>query len=246
MNRKDLDSIYPNPVDSRSKKASEPRRRTTLKLVLRILIDGVILALIIFLAINWRSFRPYYDYLKGQAQHVILDFKNTQTPTPSPVSTAGWQSLKNQKYCYEVSYPANWIYYPWESPITKAWSDTYQETLAFDSGTNKNNSGGDIRILTFKEVLEQTIADIQNATEISNTGPNKFVANETVVLGGTNFKKLTFSRFSTLPPNFDGRDLQTYYITSGSKYSYVFSLPPYPNFLNVDQKIIESFKLISC
>lgn len=247
VNRKDLDSIYPNPVDPRSSNGlKKTRRRTTLKLVLRIIIDGIIIALIIFLIINWRSFKPYYDYLKGQAQHIISDFKNTQTPTPAPISTAGWQTFKNSKYCYEVSYPDNWTYYPWEAPITKASSEAFQETLAFDLAANRDNSGGDIRILTFKEDLESAVKDVKNATGLSNTGPNKLVADETITLNNKRFRKLTYSRFQTLPSYFDRRDLLYYYLTSGQNYAYAITIPPFPSYSDIDQKMVLSFTVTGC
>lgn len=248
MNRKDLDSIYPNPQDPRKSEGHKPRKklRLTLRLLFRILLDGLIVILIIFLIINWRSFRPYYDYLKGQAQHVIMDMKNSQTPTPSPVSTTGWQTLKNQKYCYEVSYPSNWIYYPWESPITKASTEAFQETLAFDLAANRDNSGGDIRILTFKEDLESAVKDVKNATELSNTGPNKLVADETITLNNKRFRKLTYSRFQTLPSYFDRSDLLYYYLTSSQNYSYAITIPPYPSYSDIDQKMVLSFTVTGC
>jgi len=247
MDQNKLNSIYPNPDKSYSQDNSKVKKKFPFGIIFKIIIYLLLVLLVIYFVINWNDFKPYYDLLKTKIQNEVNDLKNRPTPTPSLISTATWQTFKNQNYCYEILYPSDWVYYPWESPFAKATSDAYKETIAFELGPKKESSttGGDIRILSFKEDLENTIKDIKSATEVSS-GPNKLVEEIDVNLNGKNFRKLSFSRFHLLPSNFDSRDLQIYYITGGQSYSYVFLIPPYPKYLPIDQKILETFKLSAC
>ena len=195
--------------------------------------------------VNRNAIVYYFKAAKDKSLEIGRDIfnKNVTLPTPTPVSTADWQTFNNEKYRYKVEYPNNWVYNQWHAAIYST-SETYQETIGFGQGPrNDSEMVGDIRISTYAQDLDATIEDVKDQTTSLPTGPLLLLEEINVKIGGVNFRKLTFTRMIPEPPSYNPDDRLIFYITSDSKFSHAISYGPRPVYRAIDEEIIASLEL---
>ncbi len=243
MTEKEINSIYPNPPHPRSgKNFVPPKKRASKKLLIRVIVLILLIGLAIFAWINRNFIIYYYSIAKEKSREIGRDVLKVKLQTPTPVSTADWQTFDNVTYRYRVKYPKNWVYYQWQATGVYSSDSAYRETVGFDQGPkDKAKIGGDIKISTYTQDLETTIEDVKSQTGIT-VGPNKLEEEINVNLNGINYRKLTFTRFIPEPANYSPDDHQIFYIASNKGFSYVISLHPFRNYQAIDEAILASFQ----
>ncbi|MBM2821206.1 MAG: hypothetical protein HW405_966, partial [Candidatus Berkelbacteria bacterium] len=183
-----------------------------------------------------------YHIVKNKTLEIGGNVSNIKLASPTPVSTADWQTFSNVAYRYSVKYPKNWVYFQWRATAVDSTNDAYRETVGFDQGPKGNaRIGGDIKISTYTQSFEATVADIKSQTSITN-GPNKLEEEININLSGINYRKLTYTRFIPEPENYRPDDHQIYYIANNGNFSYVISMHPYRKYQAIDEEILESFQ----
>ena len=242
MKQKKVNSIYPTP--------KETKPDDSFVSIKRWLKDFFILIIIISLAIlawvNRNSIIYYLTTTKDKSLEIGRDLfnKNVTIPTPTPVSTADWQTFNNESYRYGVKYPKNWVYYQWKS-LVYSLDETYRETIGFGQGPKADTEtgiGGDMRISTFAQGLEKTVQEVKEHTSNVSSDPSKLLEEINVNISGIKYRKLTYSRFVPEPPDYNSDDRQIFYFTSNGGFSYVISYGPFPAHQAIDDEIIASFQ----
>ena len=239
-------SIYPTPQDTRSVDSFASIKRALKDFFIKLI---VLIILISLAGLTWvyrNSIVDYYKIAKDKTLAVGRDLfnKNVTIPTPTPVSTADWQTFNNEKYRYRVKYPNNWVYYQWKS-LVYSLDETYRETIGFGRGPKTDTEtgiGGDIRISIFAQGLEKAVKDVKDHTSNISSDPSKLLEEINVNISGIRYRKLTFSRFVPEPPGYNPEDRQLFYFTSHGEFSYVISYGPFPAHQAIDEEILASFE----